>query len=51
MIGAIPTKCKEEGCNHKTTLGELSDHWVRCDYRNYDCMMCDNKLKGKEVFK
>jgi hypothetical protein len=48
MIGSMQIKCKEEGCGYKISLGEYKSHWNKCEYRLYDCVHCDEIIRGKE---
>jgi hypothetical protein len=48
MIGSMQMKCKEEGCGYKISLGEYKSHWNKCEYRLYDCVHCEEIIRGKE---
>ncbi len=45
MIGSIPMKCPNEGCQANTTKADLDSHLKLCEFRVYECALCKD-FKG-----
>lgn len=40
MIGAMPVKCPNEGCDATTSKSELDAHLRLCEFRRFPCSFC-----------